>query len=69
MATAYANLNLLTVDEFLELDLKDRKAELDNGAIRMMAGALVGHNRIQGNIIGALYVALRGSGRRPFGSD
>ncbi len=32
------NYPLLTAEEFLEIDFGERKAELDNGVIRMMAG-------------------------------
>lgn len=60
---------LLTVEEFLDIDFGDRKAELDNGHIRMMAGGSETHARVQGNIFAWLRVAMRGSGCRPYGSD
>lgn len=61
---------LLTVDEFLRIDFgPDMKAELDNGVIRMMAGAARGHDRVQINLLAFLRTALRGSGCRPSGSD
>lgn len=60
---------LLTAKEFLEIDFGERRAELDNGIIRMMAGATVRHAAIQGNIFAWLRSNLRGSGCRPYGSD
>ena len=69
MATQLAE-RLLTADQFLRIDFgPDIKAELDNGVIRMMAGAARGHDRVQINIVVALANALRGSGCRPSGSD
>jgi len=69
MATTYPMSTLLTVEDFLEIDFGDKKAELDNGVIRMMAGGTGSHARVQGNIISFLRTALRGSGCRPYGSD
>jgi Uma2 family endonuclease len=61
---------LLTVEEFLRIDFgPDKKAELSNGVIRMMAGGTAAHNRIQGNMIRILGNGLRGSGCSPYGSD
>jgi Uma2 family endonuclease len=61
---------LLTVEEFLRIDFGlEKKAELSNGIIRMMAGGTVRHNQIQGNIFALLHARLRGSGCQPFGSD
>ena len=61
---------LLTVEEFLTIDFgPDMKAELDNGRIRMMAGASRAHDRVQTNLIAFLRPILRGSGCRPSGSD
>lgn len=61
---------LLTAEEFLEINFgPDLKAELDNGVIRMMAGGIRDHARIQANVIMALGERLRGSGCRPYGSD
>ena len=37
---------LLTAEEFLQFDFGDRKAELDNGVIRMMAGGTARHSEI-----------------------
>jgi Uma2 family endonuclease len=62
--------NLLSAEEFLEIDFgPDRKAELDDGMIRMMAGGTVAHARVQANLIRFLGVALRGTPCRPYGSD
>jgi Uma2 family endonuclease len=66
----YGETGLLTVEEFLEIDFgSDRKAELDNGVIRMMAGGSARHAAIQANLLRFLGNALRGSGCRPYGSD
>jgi Uma2 family endonuclease len=60
---------LLTADEFLDFDFGDRKAELDNGVIRMMAGGAARHAEVQGNVFAWLHRNLRGSGCRPYGPD
>jgi Uma2 family endonuclease len=60
---------LLTAEEFLDIDFGDRKAELDNGVIHMMAGGTRRHARVQGNIFTALAVRLRGTGCTPYGPD
>lgn len=59
----------VTADEFLEMDFGDRKAELDNGVIRMMAGGTRRHAEVSFNIALALGVRLRGSGCKPYTSD
>jgi Uma2 family endonuclease len=61
---------LIDAEEFLDIDFgPDRKAELDAGVIRMMAGGTGGHSRVQGNVFAYLRAHLRGSGCRPHGSD
>lgn len=60
---------LLTAEEFLDIDFGERKAELDNGVIRMMAGGTARHARVQGNILSALAAGLRGTGCTPYNSD
>lgn len=60
---------LLTADEFLQIDFGERKAELDNGVIRMMAGGTARHAWVQGNILVALAVRLRGTGCTPYDAD
>ncbi|GGB17559.1 hypothetical protein GCM10011380_03840 [Sphingomonas metalli] len=60
---------LLTAKDFLEIDFGERKAELDNGVIRMMAGGSARHAQVQTNILIALAERLRGSGCRPYNSD
>ncbi len=60
---------LLTAKEFLEIEFGEKKAELDNGVIRMMAGGTVRHAQVQGNVFGWLRQQLRGTGSRPYGSD
>jgi len=59
---------LLTAKEFLEIEFGDRKAELDNGVIRMMAGGTARHAEVGGNVFAWLRQHLRGSGCRPYGS-
>ena len=60
---------LLTADEFLEIDFGERKAELDNGVIRMMAGGTARHARVQGNILVALAKRLNGTECTPYVAD
>ncbi|MES2338078.1 MAG: Uma2 family endonuclease [Pseudomonadota bacterium] len=60
---------LLTAEEFLDIDFGEKKAELDNGVIRMMAGGTARHAEVQTNIVAWLRQKLRGSGCRPYGSD
>lgn len=60
---------LLTAEEFLQIDFGDRKAELDNGVIRIMAGGTARHAQVQFNIFLALGSRLRGSGCTPYNSD
>ena len=60
---------LVTADEFLLMDFGDRKAELDNGVIRMMAGGTGRHGRVQTNILVALGTRLNGTGCTPYPSD
>jgi Uma2 family endonuclease len=61
---------LIDAEEFLDIDFgPERKAELDGGVIRMMAGGSANHARVQGNIFGNLFRRLSGSGCRPYGSD
>lgn len=60
----------VTADEFLEMDFgPDRRAELDDGVIRMMAGGTVAHARVQANLLAFLRARLRGTNCRPYGSD
>lgn len=60
---------LLTADEFLAIDFGEKKAELDNGVIRMMAGGTARHARVAYNLLLALGTRLRGSGCTPYGAD
>ncbi len=60
---------LLSADEFLDIDFGEKKAELDNGVIRMMAGGTARHARVQMNILVALANRLRGTGCVPYNSD
>ena len=60
----------ITADEFLAMDFgTDRKFELDDGVIVMMAGGTEPHAWVQGNIFAWLRVNLRGKGCRPYGSE
>ena len=72
MNMATAARRLLTVEEFLELEIELEgvpRVELDNGAIWAMAGGSAAHNRVQGNVMGILFERLKGSGCRPYGPD
>ncbi len=60
---------LLTAAEFLDIDFGEKKAELDNGVIRMMASGTARHAKVAGNIFMALGVRLRGSGRSSYNAD
>lgn len=60
---------LLTAEEFLDIDFGERKAELDNGVIRMMAGGTARHAEVSTNIASWLRQHLRGGPCRPYGSD
>ena len=60
---------LLTAEEFIEIDFGERRAELDDGVIRMMAGGTARHAQVQGNIFVALRQRLRGTGCAPYNSD
>jgi Uma2 family endonuclease len=57
------------VEEFLDMDFGDAKAELVDGAIYMMAGGSPKHAAVAANVIIALGTKLKGSGCRPYGSD
>ena len=62
--------HLVTAEEFLGIEFNsEARFELDNGVIRMMAGGLAVHARLQTNVLAALFAKLRGTGCRPFGSD
>lgn len=66
MTNAY---RLVSADEFLLLDLgPDRRAELDQGVIRI-AGGTAAHARVQTNLLSYLRTKLRGTPCRPYGSD
>ncbi|WP_375402901.1 Uma2 family endonuclease [uncultured Sphingomonas sp.] len=60
---------LLTAAEFLQIDFGDRRAELDNGVIRMMAGGTARHADVQLNVAAALRSKLRGTDCRSYISD
>ncbi|HEX8484089.1 Uma2 family endonuclease [Sphingomonas sp.] len=60
----------ITADEFLEMDFgTDRRFELEDGVIVMMAGGTEPHAWVQGNVFAWLRQHLRGSGCRPYGPD
>ena len=59
----------VTVREFLEMDFRGARAELEDGIIYMMAGGSEEHSRIAANILTFLNPRLRGSGCRAYGSD
>jgi Uma2 family endonuclease len=60
----------ITAAEFLEMDFgTDKRFELHDGVIYMMAGGTEAHSLVQGNIFAWLRMHLRGSGCRPHGPD
>ena len=63
------NYPLLTAKQFREFSFGDRKAELDNGVIRMMDGGTAKHCSVQGNILAELATKLRGTGFVPYPSS
>jgi Uma2 family endonuclease len=59
-----------TIEEYLQMErLSDVKHEYYKGEIFAMAGASDPHNIIAVNLTGELYIKLKGSGCRPYGSD
>jgi Uma2 family endonuclease len=63
-------LNLVSVEDYLAGELiSPVKHEYVGGVVYAMAGARNAHNLIATNILGALYVRLRGQRCRPFNSD
>lgn len=60
---------LLSIEEFLDINFGDQKAELEDGVIRMMAGAKARHNRVVSNLITALNNRLEGTGCSAYGPD
>lgn len=60
----------ITADEFLAMDFgTDRRFELHDGVIVMMAGGTEPHAWVQGNVFAWLRTRLRGTGCRPYGPD
>ena len=60
----------MSLEQYLDWESRqERKHELVDGVIRLMAGATVAHNAIAANLIIALGPRLRGKPCRPFGSD
>lgn len=60
----------ITATEFLDMDFgTDRRFELDDGVIVMMAGGTEPHAWVQGNIFAWLRTRLKGTGCRPYGPD
>ncbi len=58
----------ISVEEFLAMDFRGAKAELEDGLIYMMAGGSEEHARVAGNIMVYLAPRLRGTGCRAYGS-
>ena len=62
--------HLISVEDYLADELsRDKKHELIDGHIVMMAGASANHERISGNIYRKFGNHLEGSSCEPFGSD
>jgi Uma2 family endonuclease len=60
---------LVTANEFVEMNFGERKAELDNGVIRMMAGGTGRHARVAFNILRSLGNRHEGTGCTPYSFD
>ena len=60
-----------TVEEFFDWQEKqdDRYELVDGLPLRMMAGASAAHVQVSVNVLGQLYIQLRGTGCRPFHGD
>src|SRR5438067_750787 len=68
--SAALKLNLVSIDDYLAGELESPiKHEYLGGVVYAMAGACNAHNRIKGNISGALYMRLRGKPCQPWDSD
>jgi len=60
----------VTEEEYLAIDrAAEMRSEFLEGEMIAMSGASMRHNRLQTNILGELYIALRGGHCHPFGSD
>ena len=70
MSQSQSNHHLISVEDYLADELsRDKKHELIDGHIVMMAGASANHERISGNIYRKFGNHLEGSPCEPFGSD
>jgi Uma2 family endonuclease len=68
--SAAKKLNLVSVEDYLDGELDSPiKHEYLGGFVYAMAGARNVHNVIASNVLGALYMGLRGKRCRPFNSD
>src|SRR5688572_21771166 len=68
--TAAQKLNLISVDDYLAGELASPiKHEYLGGVVYAMAGAIIRHNRIATNTLGAIHARLRGRPCEPFNSD
>jgi Uma2 family endonuclease len=60
----------MTTEQFLAWENRqERKHELVDGVVRLMAGGTINHYRIARNVIVAFTTRLRGNPCEPFGSD
>jgi Uma2 family endonuclease len=60
----------LTAEQYLAMDrAAEFRSEFVHGRIMAMAGASTSHALIQRNLLGEIYMALRGGICGPFGSD
>ncbi|MGF1534234.1 MAG: Uma2 family endonuclease [Bernardetiaceae bacterium] len=68
--TAVRNYRYLSKEEYLQAEQHaEYRSEFDNGEVFAMAGGSQQHAAIQGNLIGALYNALRGTNCTVYPSD
>lgn len=57
---------LLTAKQFLEFSFSDRKAELDEGVVRVLDGVTKWHATIQSNLLSFVHGQLRGTPYRTY---
>jgi Uma2 family endonuclease len=63
-------LTKITVEEYLQNEAQaEVKSEYHNGEVVAMAGAQLAHNQIVGNLIGELYICLKGGNCQIYPSD
>jgi len=65
-----SGLTKLTEEQYLAIDrAAEFRSELLDGEMVARPAVSIRHGRVQGNVLGELYLALRGRGGEAFGSD